>query len=84
MGAVDDELILVFVLDQASSNKLLHHIGGQMSGLDVLLQLHHLLLEGMNLSIFEIFGGLSFIGSFLFGLDLGLGPSSLAGGLQHV
>ena len=84
MRAVDDELILVFVLDQPGANELLRHVGGQVSGLNVFLQLHDLLLECMDLGVFGVFSGLSFIGSLLVGLDLGLSPPSLAGGLQHV
>ena len=79
MGAVDDELILVFVLDQASSNELLHHISGQMTRLDVFLQLHDLLLQGMDLGIFCVFSRLSFISSLFLGFDLGLGSSPHAG-----
>ena len=42
--AVDDERAFFLVLDQAGADELLHHVGGQLAGLGVLLELHDLLL----------------------------------------
>jgi len=44
LGAVDNERACFLMLDHAGANELLHHVGGQLAGLGVLLELHDLLL----------------------------------------
>ena len=49
MGTVDDELVLVLVLDQTSTDELLHHVCSQLTGLGLLLQLDDLQSKSLNL-----------------------------------
>ena len=84
MGAVDDKRLLILVLDQAGSDKLLHHVRRELARLHILCQLHDLLLQRTNLvillSVIYFFLGCC----FFLGLDLRLGPTALAGDLKHV
>ena len=48
---MDDELSFVLVLDQASTDELLHHVGGQRPGLVRLSELLDLLLEDSDLDL---------------------------------
>ena len=81
---MDDELSLVLVLDQASTDELLHHVSGQLPGLVQLLELLDLLLQDPDLDLFlgRVLLLLELL--LLVGLDLGHGAAPLAGGLQHV
>ena len=55
MRAMDNELVLLLVLNKASTHELLHHVGGKLPGLGVLLELHDLLLQGMDFVILGVF-----------------------------
>ena len=80
---MDDELSLVLVLDQASTDELLHHVCGQLPGLVRLLELLDLLLQDSDLDLFLGRVLLLLELRLLVGLDLGHGAAPLAGGLQH-
>ena len=51
VGAVHDDGLLPSLLNQTTVDHLRHQIGSQLACLDVFGQLHHLLLEGMDLCI---------------------------------
>ena len=84
MAAMHDELVLAGVLDQAGVDELAHHVCGESASLDVLGQLHHLLLEGMDLRILGLLLCLLLSSGLLVGLDLRLGAAPLGADLQHV
>ena len=84
MAAVYDELILAGVLNEAGVDELAHHVGGQLAGLGILGQLHHLLLQGVDLCILGILLGYLLSSSLLGSLNLCLGAASLGADLKHV
>ena len=46
---MNDELVLARLLDQAVLDELAHHVRGQLASLVGLLELHHLLLQLLEL-----------------------------------
>ena len=64
------------MFDHARFNKLLHHDGRERASLDVFGQLHHLLLELVDLGVFLGLLGLFLLCRFLVSLDLGLGSAA--------
>ena len=46
---MDDELVLARVLHYSSRDELLHHVGGQLASLILLLELQDLLLDLLEL-----------------------------------
>ena len=84
MRAMNNELVLVLVLDQAGTDELLHHVSCQLTGLGFLLQLHNLQSKSFNLLVLVVLFDLFLQLGLLVCLDLSLGASSLARDLQHV
>ena len=82
--AMDNELITLLVFNETSTHELLHHVCGQLPSLGVLLEQHDLLLQSMDFLVFGVLFQFLLQLSLLIGLNLLLGPSALAGGLQHV
>ena len=81
---MDDELAFFLMFNDAGSNELLHHVGGQCAGLVGFLKLQDLLLEDLNLDVFLGSFLLLLQLRFLVGLDLGHSSAPLTGRLQHV
>ena len=73
---MDDELSFVFVLDQASTDELLHHVCGQLTSLGLLLQLEDLQSESLNLLTLIVLFDLLLQLCLLVSLDLSLGPAT--------
>ena len=84
LGAVDDEVVISFVLNQSVLNELAHQTVGHGTGLHLLLELHNLLLQGMDFLVLRLIVKLPLLCSRLFLFDLGLGAAPLAAGFQHV
>ena len=84
MGAMDNELLLAGLLHEACVDELRHHVGRQLSSLICLLELHELLLEGLDLYVLLRFVLLLLELGLLVCFDLRHSPATLAGCLQHV
>ena len=84
MGTVDDEVVISFVLDQSVLNELAHQAVGHRPGLRFFLELHDLLLQGLDLLVLRQVVNLLLRSCRLFFFDLGLSSASLTAGLQHV
>ena len=91
MRAVDDELVLACLMDQAVLDELAHHVSRQRPSLVGFLEFHHLLLQLLelgthllNLDVLLGFVLLLLQLGLLVGANLCHGPTALARGLQHV
>ena len=77
LRGVHDEVIGPIMFDNARGDELLHHLCSQLASLNVLRQLHDLLLQSLYLGIFGGFFDLFLHSCLLLSLDLGLGPATL-------
>ena len=84
LRAVDDKVVISFVLNQSILDELTHQTVGHCARLGLLLELHNLLLQGMDFLVLRLIVELSLRCSRLFLSDLGLGAAPLAAGFQHV
>ena len=84
VAAVHNDGVIPGLLDEASVHQLRHQVSCQLTRLDILLQLHHLLLEGTDLRFLGLSHGLLLSSSLLVSLDLCLGAASLGADFQHV
>ena len=82
-GAVDDELVLGRLLDDAGGDELAHQVAGHLVGLLVLLELLELLLHLVELRQLGRRLGLLLLLRQLLGLDLLEGPPPLARDLEN-
>ena len=84
MAAVDNEAVVSVVLDESILNELVHQVGSNLASFVVLLELGELLLQLQDLQLLVLRCEFLLECRFLVGLDLGLGPPTLAADLQHV
>lgn len=83
-GTVDDEVVISFVLDQSIIDELAHQTVCHGPSLDIFLELHDLLLQGVDLLVLRLVFNLFQCRCCLLFFDLGLCSAPLAAGLQHV
>ena len=83
-GAMDDEVVISFLLDQSVIDELAHQAVCHGPSLDIFLELHDLLLQGVDFLILCLVINLPLRCSRLLLFDLGLSAAPLAAGLQHV
>ena len=84
VAAMYDDGVLASLLDEAVVHELRHQVCCECSSLDVLLQLHDLLLESLDLDVLLRRVQLLLQLCLLVGPDLRHGAAPFAGGLQHV
>ena len=84
LGTVNNELVLASMLNHAWGDELLHHVGGQLVRVDLILKLLDLFLHQLDLGILELLLSFLFGFTLFIGLDFRSGPSELAADLHHV
>ena len=78
------ELVAFAVVHEARLDELRHEVRGDLAVDVLLLKLHDLLLQLLELGLLGAVFGVLLGGGLFVGLDLALGAATLAGHLQHV
>ena len=84
MRAMDDEVVISILLDQAVFDELTHEVGCNLASCMILSELLKFLLELEDLNLLVLSILFLLLCCFLISLDLSLSSSSLACDLQHV